>query len=174
MSPLNRVVQHGVIGRLLLSLDGQERIVANLGGSVSRAVGILQRHEAVLPRRLFQLLVLGALDDVIYPPLAQQVGLHLLCRPGLAICRALIHPVDTIRSLFTSRSLELPLEVLLCALFLDFIDALLRAFALCESLLLLFVDGSLIALQSRMERLFEVEVSATHRYGRPWASGWQG
>lgn len=100
--------------------------------------------------------MVGALYEVVNPPLAQQIGLCLLGCASLAIGRALVHPVDAINPLGASRSLQLSLDLLLCALLLDLIDALLGAFALGESLLFFFVDGLLVPSQTGMERLFQV------------------
>lgn len=141
---------------MFLSFDGQQRIVADLGRCVARAVRVLQRNEALLSSGLFEILVIGALDEVVNPPLAQQIGLCLLRCTSLAIGRALVHPVDAIYPLGASRSLQLSLDLLLCALLLDLIDALLGAFALGESLLFFFVDGLLVPPQTGMERLFQV------------------
>jgi hypothetical protein len=161
----DRIIHHGLVRGLFLALNGQQRVLADLGRCVARAVGILQRNEAVLPCGLLELLVVVSLDQIVDPPLAQQVRFCLFCRASLAIGRALVHPVDAIDPFGASRSLQLPLDLLLCALLLDFIDALLGAFALGEGLLLFVVDGLLVPPQTGMERLFQVEIATTHDCG---------
>lgn len=148
-----------------MALDGQQRIVADLGRCVARAVGVLQRNEALLSSGLLELLVVVALDEIVDPPLAQQIGLCLFGCTSLAIRRALVHPVDAIYPLLASRRLQLPLEVFFGALLLDLIDALLGAFALGECLLFFVVDGLLVSPQTGMERLLQVQISATHDCG---------
>lgn len=158
----DRVVHHGFVCGLLLSLDGQQGVVADLGSRVAGAVGILQGHETLLPGLLFQLLVFIPLDEVVDSSLAQQVRLGFFGGARLAIGRALVHPVDAINALLSTGCLQLLLELLLGALLLDLIDALLGALALGEGLLFLVVDGCLVASQSGMEGLLQVEIAASH------------
>jgi hypothetical protein len=106
--------------------------------------------------------VFCALDEVVDTSLAQQVCFCFFCRAGLSIVRALVHPVHAINALPASCSLELPLDLFLCALLLDFVDALLRSLALGEGLLFFVPDGLLVAPKRGMEGLFQVEISATH------------
>lgn len=102
------------------------------------------------------------LDEVVDSSLAQQVRLGFFGGACLAIGRALVHPVDAINALLSAGCLQLLLELLLGALLLDLIDALLGALALGEGLLFLVVDGCLVASQSGMEGLFQVEIAASH------------
>ena len=166
---LDWIIHHGIVGSLLLSLDGEQRVVADLGGRVARAVGVLERHETLLPGRLLQLLVLRTLDQVVDASLAQEVALGLLRRAGLSIGRALVHPVDSVHALLPAGGFQLALELLLCALLLDLVEALLGALALGQGLLLFIVDRRLVALQPRVERLFEVEVAAAHFDSRSYS-----
>ena len=115
---------------MLLALDGQQRVISDLGCCVTRIVGILLEHEALLPCVLLQLLVLRALDQIVDTSLSQEVCLRLLCRAGLAIAGPLVHPVHAIDTLATTGSLELPLKLFLGTLLLNLIDALLGALAL--------------------------------------------
>lgn len=105
----DRVVHHCLVSGLFLALDGQQGIIADLGCRVARAVGILQRNETLLPRSLFEILVVIALDKVVDAPLSQQICLCLFCGAGLAIGRALVHPVDAVYPLLASCRLQLPL-----------------------------------------------------------------
>lgn len=130
---------------MLLALDGEQRIISNFGRCISCAVRILKCHKTLLTRALFQLLVLCSLDKVVDSPLAQEIRFGLFAGTNLTIGRALVHPVDPVYSLLAAGSLELPLQLLLCALFFDFIDALLGALALGEGLLFFLVDGLLIS-----------------------------
>lgn len=97
-----------------------------------------------------------ALDQVVDPAFAQQIGFGFLFGARLSICRSLVHPVDTIYPLLSACCLQLSLQLLLCALFLDFIDALLGSLALGKSLLLFIVDCCLVTPKRGMERLFQV------------------
>jgi hypothetical protein len=106
--------------------------------------------------------VFGALDEVIDAPLSQQVCFGFFCRAGLSIVGTLVHPVHAINALPASCSLELSLNLFLCALLLDFVDALLRPLALGEGLLFFVPDGLLVAPKRRMEGLFQVKISASH------------
>ncbi len=126
----DRVVHHGFVCRLLLALDGQQRVVSDFGCCISSAICILQGHKTFLSGILFQLLMLVAFDQVIDSSLSKQVCFHFLGRAGLAVGRPLVHPVDSVDSLLSARSLQLPLQLFLGALFFDFIDALLRTLAL--------------------------------------------
>jgi hypothetical protein len=109
--------------------------------------------------------VIGALDEIVDAPLAQQVRLDLLCRSSLAIARALVHPVYAVDALPPARSLEFALDLLLLALLLDLVDALLRALALGYGFLLFIIDGGLVAAKRGVERFLEVEVAPTHLCG---------
>lgn len=158
----NGVIHHRIVGCLLLTLDCQQRIISDFGSSVSHSIGVLLLHETVRPRSLLQLLVFRSFDEVVDSSFPEQIRFRLLCRSGLAICGTLVHPVYPINTLFASRSLELPLEVFLGSFFLDLIDTLLRALALGEGFLLFIVDHGLVASQSRMKGLFQVQITATH------------
>jgi hypothetical protein len=106
--------------------------------------------------------VFGAFDQVVDAPLAQQVGFLAFSVASRAITRSRIHPVDAVYPLLPACCLQLTLEFLLGTLLFEFIDALLGALALGEGLLFLIVDGGLVASQSRMERLLQIQISATH------------
>lgn len=172
MAASDRVIHHCLVSGLFLALDGQQRVIADLGRCVARIVCVLQRNEALLSRGLFELLVVVALDEVVDAPLSQQICLCLFGGASLAIGRALVHPVDAIYPLLASRRLQLSLEVFLGALLLDFVDALLGAFALGESFLLFIVDGLLVSPQAGMEGFLQVQISATH--GCDSLCGWDG
>lgn len=86
-----------------------------------------------------------AFDEVVDSSLPEEIGFCFFARTNLAICRALVHPIDSIYSLLATCFFELPLQLLLGALFFDFIDALLGALTLREGLLLLIPDGLLIS-----------------------------
>lgn len=109
--------------------------------------------------------MLVALDQIVDASLAQEVRLRLLGRAGLPIARALVHPVHTVHAFPTARGLEFSLQLLLLALLFDLVDALLGALALGQRLLLLIVDGGLVAPERWVERLLEVEIAATHDCG---------
>lgn len=158
----DRVVHHCLVSGLFLALDGQQRIVADLGRRVARVVCVLQRNEALLSRGLFELLVVVALDEVVDAPLSQQIRLCLFGGAGLAIGGALVHPVDAVYPLLASRRLQLPLEIFLGAFLLDLVDALLGAFALGEGFLFFIVDGLLVSAQAGMEGFLQIQISATH------------
>lgn len=162
LSPPDRVVHHGLVGSLLLPLNRQQGIFSDLGSRISRRIRILKGHEAVLPGRLLQLLVLGALDEIVDSSLSEKIRLSFLARANLAVGGALVHPVDSIDSLLSTRGFKLPLQLFLGALLLDFVDSLLGALALGECLLLFIPDGLLISPQGGMEGLLEVEIAATH------------
>lgn len=106
--------------------------------------------------------MVGALDQVVDASLAQQVGLGLFRGSSLTIGRAFVHPINSVDALLPSSSLELALQFLFLALLFDLIQALLRALALGKGFLLLIVDSGLVAPQSWMEGLLEVEIAASH------------
>lgn len=160
-----RVVHHGFVRGLFLALDGEERVVSNLGRCISSTVCILQGREAFLSRVLFQLLELVAFDQVVDSSLSKEVRFHFLGCAGLAVGRPLVHPVNSIYPFLSSGGLELPLQLFLCALLLDFIDALLRPLALGQSLLLFIVNSCLVTPKRWVERLFQVEIAASHICG---------
>jgi hypothetical protein len=117
------IVHHSFVSCLFLPLDGEKGIVANFGRRVSGTVCILKCHETVLPGALFQLFVFCAFDEIVDASLAQKIRLSLFACADLAISRSLVHPVNSVYPLFAASLLELPLQLLLRALLLDFIDA---------------------------------------------------
>jgi hypothetical protein len=147
---------------LFLSLDSQQRVVANLGSCISRSVGILQRHETLRACILLQLLMFRALDEVVDATLSQQVCFCFLRRTGLSVVGTLVHPVHAIDLLLAACGLELTLDFFLCALLFDLVEALLGSLAFGEGLLLFIPDSLLVAPQRGMERLFQVEIAAAH------------
>lgn len=96
--------------------------------------------------------MIGALDEIVDAPLAQQVRLDLLRRPSLAIARTLVHPVYAIDALPPARGLKFALDLLLLAFLLDLVDALLRALALGQGFLLFIVDSGLVPAERGVER----------------------
>src|SRR5690606_24619205 len=96
-------------------------------------------HEPILRGALFELLVVGPLDQPVDAPLAEKVRLALLRGAGLPVCGALVHPVDAVETLLAAGGLELALDFLLGALLLQLIDALLGALAFVECALFFFV-----------------------------------
>lgn len=106
-----------------------------------------------------------ALDQVVDPPLSQQICFCFFARASLTICRSLVHPFYTIDALPPSGSFELLLKFLLGPLFLDLIDSLLGTLALGEGFLFFVVDGLLIPSQAGMEGLFEIKIPTSHDDG---------
>ncbi len=147
---LDRVIHHRLVSSLLLSLDGQHRILADLRRGIPQRIRILQSHETFFRRLFLQLLVLSALDQAIDPSLAQQVSFHFLGRSRLPARRSLIHPVYTVNALPTSGGLQLGLDFLLGSLFFEFLDPLIGALSLVEGLLFFFPYPLLIAHEHGM------------------------
>jgi hypothetical protein len=122
----------------------------------------LESHKTLLSGSLLKLFVFVAFDQVIDPPLAEKIGLGLFCRPGCAVCRALVHPIHAIDALFSARRLKLVLQLFLGPLLLDLVDALLGALTLRERFLFFVPYLGLVSLETRVPRLLQIQVSATH------------
>lgn len=109
--------------------------------------------------------MLVALNQVVDSALSKQECFPLLGGTSLSVGRTLVHPVDSVDAFLSSSGFQLSLQLFLGALLFDFVDALLGALALGQGFLLFIVDGRLVAPKRRMERLFQVEISATHICG---------
>jgi len=133
-----------------LFFHGEQRVISDLGCGVSGSIGVLQSHKALFAGILLQFLMVGALNEVVDPSLAEQIRLLLFCCAAASVARATVHPVDAVDSFAVASSLELVLDFLLGAFFLELANSLLGAFPLFEGLLFLVVDTSLILHQARM------------------------
>ena len=142
---LRRIIHHCFVGCLFLLFDGKHRVLSHFSRRISCSVGILQRHERVLLCRLFQLLIVGALDQSVYSAFSKQVAFHFFCRAQLPIrSLSIIHPVDTRQSLCATACLGKLLYLLNMALFLSLLHHLVCFLALLERFSFLFPYSLLV------------------------------
>ena len=147
---LDGIIHHGLICSLFLLLDRQHRILAYLRSGISGGVGVLEGHERLLIRRLFQLLILRPLDQSVNTPLSQQVSLHFFRSPGLATRGSIIHPIHAGASLLSARSFLQVLEFLNFPLLGSLFHDLINLFAFFEGFLFLFPYLLLVAHEHRV------------------------
>src|SRR5271156_686597 len=142
---LRRIIHHCFVGCLFLLFDGKHRVLSHFSRRISCSVGILQRHERVLLCRLFQLLIIGALDQSVYSTFSKQVALHFFRCAWLPIrSLSIIHPVDTRQSLCATACLGKFLNLLNMALFLSLLHHLVCFLALLERFSFLFPYSLLV------------------------------
>lgn len=78
LPPLGGIFHERLIRCLLLSLNRQQRVLANLIRRIANRIRVLHRHKCLLRGLLRQLLIIGPLQQRIDAAFAEQISLHLL------------------------------------------------------------------------------------------------
>ena len=155
---LDGVLHVGFIGALLLPLDGEQGVLADLCGDVAGGERWRLRGGDGGFGALLELVVVGALEQVVDAALAKEVRLHLVRGTAHALGRARVKELNAVKHLLpASRLLDLS-QFLHLALLLALLEQHIGAFPLLERLALLLPDLFLVAQELRVPRLFEVEI----------------
>jgi len=145
---------------LLLLLDGEHGVLANLGCGITDSVGVLDRDEVLV--RCADLCSFIASKHLVNTFFAEQVLFEFVRAWTSASRRSCVHPFEFFDFLFSSLGFLKSLQLLKLAFFLKLLPKLVELLLFCESFLLLEPHPLLILHQERMPRLFHVQVAATH------------
>lgn len=165
--PLQHLTLHGIlkvalVGKLLLPLDGQQRVVADLGDRV--ALGNDGRRAGAkvgIGGRVFlELLIVAAREQRGDSAFAEQIGLGLLLGPArtAALGRTAVEELDAVEYLFAARRFLDLAQLLQLPLLLTLLAPLLCALALFKRLLFFLPDTLLVLLQPWVPGFFQIQV----------------